>query len=129
MNNFAKNLNVLRELSDHEKMKMALERITGKKLADYEGIDALVGALMGYYNDEVKKKQNITDNTLETKAKQIVPAINEIIKKIKEIPTGDYLEKGLVSAEYNTAGKIENEIKKRMFKTDFENYKKREKEF
>lgn len=82
-NNFREGLNALREISDPEKMKMALEKITGKKLADYEGIDALVGALMGYYNDEVKKKQNIADNTLKTTAKEIVPAINEINQKIE----------------------------------------------
>ncbi len=77
MNNFREGLNALKEISDPEKMKMALERITGKKLADYESIDALIGALMGYYN-----------------------------KKI-----GDYLEKGNVSLEFNSAEKIEKLLK------------------
>lgn len=57
-NNFREGLKVLKEISDPEKAKLILEKITGKKLADYEGIDALVGALMGYYNEENKKKLN-----------------------------------------------------------------------
>lgn len=65
MNNFREGLNTLKEISDPEKMKMALERITGKKLADYEGIDALVGALMGYYNGELGK--------IDTKFKNYCP--------------------------------------------------------
>ena len=70
-NNFREGLNALREISDPEKMKMALEKIAGKKLADYEGIDALVGALMGYYNGELKKKLN-TDEINE-KLKNFCP--------------------------------------------------------
>lgn len=109
-NNFREGLKALKEISDPESMKLALEKITGKKLADYEGIDALVGALMRYYNDEVKKKQNKQDNTLKTIAKEIVPAINEINEKVKEIPI-DYLEKGNVSTEFNSAEKIEKLFK------------------
>ena len=34
----------------------ALEKALGKKLVDYESTEALVAALMGYYNGELKKK-------------------------------------------------------------------------
>lgn len=34
----------------------ALEKSSGKKLVDYESIDALVADLMEYYNGELKKK-------------------------------------------------------------------------
>ena len=33
-----------------------IEKALGKKLVDYESIEALVAALMGYYNGELKKK-------------------------------------------------------------------------
>ena len=36
----------------------ALEKALGKKLVDYESTEALVAALMGYYNEELKKKAN-----------------------------------------------------------------------
>ena len=36
----------------------ALEKALGKKLVDYESVEALVAALMGYYNGELKKKAN-----------------------------------------------------------------------
>ena len=36
----------------------ALEKDLGKKLVDYESTEALVAALMGYYNGELKKKAN-----------------------------------------------------------------------
>ena len=36
----------------------ALEKALGKKLVDYESTEALVAALMGYYNGELKKKAN-----------------------------------------------------------------------
>ena len=35
-----------------------IEKALGKKLVDYESIEALVAALMGYYNGELKKKAN-----------------------------------------------------------------------
>lgn len=35
-----------------------IEKALGKKLVDYESIEALVAALMGYYNEELKKKAN-----------------------------------------------------------------------
>lgn len=67
MSNFREGLNALREISDPEKAKLILERITNKKLADYEGIDALVGALMGYYNNELEE---VNSNKI-SKTKQI----------------------------------------------------------
>jgi len=36
----------------------ALEKSSEKKLVDYESTEALVAALMGYYNGELKKKAN-----------------------------------------------------------------------
>ena len=35
-----------------------IEKALGKKLVDYESIEALVATLMGYYNGELKKKAN-----------------------------------------------------------------------
>ncbi len=64
MSNFRENLNALREISEPKKTKLILEKITGKKLVDYEGIDALVGALMRYYNEELKKNVSKTGDTM-----------------------------------------------------------------
>lgn len=54
---FQEQLKRIRELSGlNENVKSLLERMTGKELVSYEGIDALVAALMGFYNVELKKK-------------------------------------------------------------------------
>ena len=90
-NNFREGLKALKEISDPEKMKMTLERITGKKLADYEGIDALVGALMGYYNEELKNK--INSSQLDEKFKNFCPyGIGDIFITTSSInPSSVYL--------------------------------------
>ena len=49
---------VKQQLEINEIDTMALEKSIGKKLVDYDSIDALVAALMGYYNEELKKKAN-----------------------------------------------------------------------
>ena len=85
---FKENLNVLRELSsDTEATTMALEKITGKKLADYEGIDALVGALMGYYNAELKNKAN--SNHTHDARYYTEPEIDEKLKNFCPYRVGD----------------------------------------
>ena len=54
---FQEQLKQIRELSGlNENVKSLLERMTGKELVSYEGIDALVGALMTHYNGELKNK-------------------------------------------------------------------------
>ncbi|MCF2612616.1 hypothetical protein [Fusobacterium perfoetens] len=53
--NFKESLKKLRNMSDDEIVTM-VEKATGKELVSYEGIDALVAALMGFYNGELKKK-------------------------------------------------------------------------
>ncbi|WP_300620332.1 hypothetical protein [uncultured Fusobacterium sp.] len=47
---------VKQQLEINEIDTMALEKSSGKKLVDYESIDALVADLMEYYNGELKKK-------------------------------------------------------------------------
>lgn len=91
-NNFREGLNALREISDPELIKLALEKITGKKLADYEGVNALVGALMGYYNDEVKKKVSKNGDTMTGKLTIKESAVPEIQFFID----GDIQRKGAV---------------------------------
>lgn len=55
--NFQAKLKQIRELAGlDENVKSLLEKMTGKELVSYEGIDALVAALMGFYNVELKKK-------------------------------------------------------------------------
>lgn len=55
--NFQAKLKQIRELAGlDENVKSLLEKMTGKELVSYEGIDALVAALMGFYNAELKKK-------------------------------------------------------------------------
>ena len=55
--NFQAKLKQIRELAGlDENVKSLLEKMTGKELVSYEGIDALVAALMGFYNIELKKK-------------------------------------------------------------------------
>ena len=55
--NFQEKLKEIRELAGlDENVKSILKQMTGKELVSYEGIDALVAALMGFYNAELKKK-------------------------------------------------------------------------
>ena len=50
-------INLVKEqLGISEVDTQALEKALGKKLVDYESVEALVAALMGYYNGELKKK-------------------------------------------------------------------------
>ena len=50
-------INLVKEqLGISEVDTQALEKALGKKLVDYESTEALVAALMGYYNGELKKK-------------------------------------------------------------------------
>ena len=49
---------VKEQLGISEVDTQALEKALGKKLVDYESVEALVAALMGYYNEELKKKAN-----------------------------------------------------------------------
>ena len=52
-------INLVKEqLGISEVDTQALEKALGKKLVDYESTEALVAALMGYYNGELKKKAN-----------------------------------------------------------------------
>lgn len=52
-------INLVKEqLGISEVDTQALEKALGKKLVDYESTEALVAALMGYYNEELKKKAN-----------------------------------------------------------------------
>ena len=52
-------INLVKEqLGISEVDTQALEKALGKKLVDYESVEALVAALMGYYNEELKKKAN-----------------------------------------------------------------------
>ena len=54
---FQETLKQLRELSTiSQETKISLEKMTGKELVSYEGADALVATLMGFYNSELKKK-------------------------------------------------------------------------
>ena len=51
-----------------ESNTLSVEKALGKKLVDYESIDALVAALMRYYNEELKKKAD-TSHTHEYEPK------------------------------------------------------------
>ena len=60
--NFQAKLKQIRELAGlDENVKSLLEKMTGKELVSYEGIDALVAALMTFYNGELKKKISVTE--------------------------------------------------------------------
>lgn len=60
--NFQEKLKQIRELAGlDENVKSILKQMTGKELVSYEGIDALVAALMEFYNGELKKKVSITE--------------------------------------------------------------------
>lgn len=60
--NFQAKLKQIRELAGlDENVKSLLEKMTGKELVSYEGIDALVAALMTFYNGELKKKVSVTE--------------------------------------------------------------------
>ena len=58
--NFQAKLKQIRELAGlDENVKSLLEKMTGKELVSYEGIDALVAALMGFYNAELRKLHQV----------------------------------------------------------------------
>ena len=60
--NFQEKLKEIRELAGlDENVKSILKQMTGKELVSYEGIDALVAALMTFYNGELKKKVSVTE--------------------------------------------------------------------
>lgn len=67
----------------------ALEKSSGKKLVDYESIDALVADLMEYYNGELKKKaasSHTHDDRYFTESE-----INEKFKNFCPFPIGSVL--------------------------------------
>lgn len=67
----------------------ALEKALGKKLVDYESVEALVAALMGYYNGELKKKaasSHTHDDRYFTESE-----INEKFKNFCPFPIGSVL--------------------------------------
>ena len=77
--NFQEKLKQIRELVGlDENVKSLLEKMTGKELVSYEGIDALVAALMTFYNGELKKKVSVTE-------------FNEKFKNFCPIPLGGVL--------------------------------------
>lgn len=77
--NFQAKLKQIRELAGlDENVKSLLEKMTGKELVSYEGIDALVAALMTFYNGELKKKISVTE-------------FNEKFKNFCPIRVGDIL--------------------------------------
>lgn len=77
--NFQAKLKQIRELAGlDENVKSLLEKMTGKELVSYEGIDALVAALMTFYNGELKKKISVTE-------------FNEKFKNFCPIPLGGVL--------------------------------------
>lgn len=91
---FQEQLKQIRELSGlNENVKSLLERMTGKELVSYEGIDALVAALMTFYNGELKKKapsSHTHDDRYSTKSE-----INEKFKNFCPFPVNSlYLSLG-----------------------------------
>ena len=55
--NFQEDIKKIKRLASiSEEAQELVKQITGKELVSYEGIDALVAALMGFYNAELKKK-------------------------------------------------------------------------
>ena len=55
--NFQEDIKKIKRLASiSEEAQELVKQITGKELVSYEGIDALVAALMGFYNGELKKK-------------------------------------------------------------------------
>lgn len=78
--NFQAKLKQIRELAGlDENVKSLLEKMTGKELVSYEGIDALVAALMTFYNGELKKKISVTE-------------FNEKFKNFCPFPVGSVLQ-------------------------------------
>lgn len=72
--NFQEKLKQIRELAGlDENVKSILKQMTGKELVSYEGIDALVAALMEFYNGELKKKVSITE--FDEKFKNFCPYV------------------------------------------------------
>lgn len=64
--NFQEKLKEIRELAGlDENVKSILKQMTGKELVSYEGIDALVAALMTFYNSEIKDiRKDIDSGTI-----------------------------------------------------------------
>ena len=90
--NFQAKLKQIRELAGlDENVKSLLEKMTGKELVSYEGIDALVAALMTFYNGELKKKISVTE--FNEKFKNFCPyAVGDIYITTKsENPTSNWL--------------------------------------
>ncbi len=80
---------VKKQLGISEIDTQALEKSSGKKLVDYESIDALVADLMEYYNGELKKKaasSHTHDDRYFTESE-----INEKFKNFCPFPIGSVL--------------------------------------
>lgn len=85
--NFQEKLKQIRELAGlDENVKSLLEKMTGKELVSYEGIDALVAALMTFYNGELKKKAT-TNHTHSKEQIEEFPVFgtgtNEMLEGVK----------------------------------------------
>ena len=90
--NFQEKLKQIRELAGlDENVKSILKQMTGKELVSYEGIDALVAALMEFYNGELKKKVSITE--FDEKFKNFCPfPVGSVLQMWNETnPTSLYL--------------------------------------
>lgn len=107
-------INLVKEqLGINEVDTQALEKALGKKLVDYESIDALVAALMGYYNEELKKKQD-TGNYVSSERKVIAGngldgggALSKDIT-INIVTTDDSLTVDTDSIKVNTYDGVDN---------------------
>ena len=85
--NFQEKLKEIRELAGlDENVKSILKQMTGKELVSYEGIDALVAALMEFYNKELKKKAT-TNHTHSKEQIEEFPVFgtgaNEMLEGVK----------------------------------------------
>ena len=85
--NFQEKLKEIRELAGlDENVKSILKQMTGKELVSYEGIDALVAALMTFYNGELKKKAT-TNHTHSKEQIEEFPVFgteaNEMLEGVK----------------------------------------------
>lgn len=85
--NFQEKLKEIRELAGlDENVKSILKQMTGKELVSYEGIDALVAALMEFYNGELKKKAT-TNHTHSKEQIEEFPVFgtgaNEMLEGVK----------------------------------------------
>ncbi|MDO5789192.1 MAG: SGNH/GDSL hydrolase family protein [Fusobacterium sp.] len=66
---------------------LSIEKALGKKLVDYESIDALVAALMGYYNSLIVKKMTQANNIEELKTYNL--KVGDIIEVLGYYQAGD----------------------------------------